>query len=228
MIEQKDKEIYSLTEEKNILFEEINNLKKNLNSFEENLKSNITAIPYMATLIADYETYGLEKIALKLDWGNSSERAKKVKSIREIRKDAKAIVEKNKEAQYQLAYLLNLFPNLSDIIDCEFNQLPIVEIKDLSDYDTTRDYLSKEEYSALTVTERNQLALDRYKNSHSKSKWQIGRDYELYVGYRYNQKGYIVEYFGSEKRLEDMGRDLLHLKAEKLSLFNVNIGVLKN
>lgn len=92
----------------------------------------------------------------------------------------------------------------------------------------TRDYLSKEEYSALTVTERNQLALDRYKNSHSKSKWQIGRDYELYVGYRYNQKGYIVEYFGSEKRLEDMGRDLLHLKAEKLSLFNVNIGVLKN
>lgn len=215
MIEQKDKEIYSLTEEKNILFEEINNLKKNLNSFEENLKSNITAIPYMATLIADYETYGLEKIALKLDWGNSSERAKKVKSIREIRKDAKAIVEKNKEAQYQLAYLLNLFPNLSDIIDCEFNQLPIVEIKDLSDYDTTRDYLSKEEYSALTVTERNQLALDRYKNSHSKSKWQIGRDYELYVGYRYNQKGYIVEYFGSEKRLEDMGRDLIAFKGGK-------------
>ena len=91
-----------------------------------------------AGLIADYETYGLEKLAAKLDWGNSSERAKKVKSIREIRKDAKAIVEKNKEAQYQLAYLLNLFPNLSDIIDCEFNQLPMVEVKDISDYDTRR------------------------------------------------------------------------------------------
>ena len=212
---QKNKEIYSLTEEKNILFKEKNNLKKSLNILEENFKSNLTAIPYMAGLIADYETYGLEKLAAKLDWGNSSERAKKVKSIREIRKDAKAIVEKNKEAQYQLAYLLNLFPNLSDIIDCEFNQLPMVEVKDISDYDTTRDYLSKEEYSALTVTERNQLALDRYKNSHSKSKWQIGRDYELYVGYRYNQKGYIVEYFGSEKRLEDMGRDLIAFKDGK-------------
>ena len=185
------------------------------NLIKDKFKSNLTAIPYMAALIADYETYGLEKLASKLDWGNSSERANKVKSIREIRKDAKAIVEKNKEAQYQLAYLLNLFPNLSDIIDCEFNQLPMIEVKDISDYDTTRDYLSKEEYSALTVTERNQLALDRYKKSHSKSKWQIGRDYELYVGYRYNQKGYIVEYFGSEKRLEDMGRDLIAFKGGK-------------
>ena len=64
--------------------------------------------------------------------------------------------------------------------------------------------------------ERNQLALDRYKASHKKSKWQIGRDYELYIGYRYSQSGYSVDYFGSYMGLEDLGRDLICKKGNKI------------
>ena len=64
--------------------------------------------------------------------------------------------------------------------------------------------------------ERNQLALDRYKASHKKSKWQIGRDYELYIGYRYSQSGYSVDYFGSYMGLEDLGRDLICKKGNKV------------
>ena len=97
-------------------------------SLSEIIESNLRAIPYMAAIMADFETYGLEKLARKLDWGSSQERLKKVKSIREIRKDAQEMVEKNKEAQYQLAYLLQLFPALQDVIDCEFSQLPPVEV----------------------------------------------------------------------------------------------------
>ena len=143
-----------------------------LKNFYEQLSSNKTAIPYMAKIIADIETFGLEKLALGLDWGYAKRRLEKVKSIREIRKDARAMIEKYKDAQYQLSYLLELFPNLSDIIECEFEQLPMIEVSELSDYDTTRDYLSKEEYASLSTTERNQLALDRYNNSHNKTKWQ--------------------------------------------------------
>lgn len=51
----------------------------------EVLLSNLTAIPYMAGIIADYDTRGLEILAKKLDWGNNQERAKEVASIREIR-----------------------------------------------------------------------------------------------------------------------------------------------
>ena len=47
--------------------------------------------------------------------------------------------------------------------------------------------------SYMLYLERNQLALDRYNNSHNKTKWQIGRDYEQYVGYQYRKKGYIVD-----------------------------------
>lgn len=182
----------------------------------KNFNSNLTAIPYMAGIIADIETYGLEKLALGLAWGYDEKRLEKVKSIREIRKDARAMVEKNKDAQYQLAYLLELFPNLADVIDCEFKNLPTIEVKELSDHDGARDYLSKDEYSSLSVTQRNQLALDRYMNSRNKTKWQIGRDYEQYVGYQLRKKGYEVDDYGSYMRLEDLGRDIIAKKGDTI------------
>jgi hypothetical protein len=122
------------------------------------------------------------------------------------------MVAKNKEALYQLEYLLNMFPTLRDVIDAEFNTLPIIEVSDLTNYDAAKDYLSKEEYATLSTIERNQLALDRYRHSHKKTKWQIGRDYELYVGYKYALKGYAVDYFGSYMGIEDLGRDIIAKK----------------
>lgn len=175
-------------------------------------RTNLNAIPYMARLIADFETYELERLAKSLEWGNSKERANKVKSIREIRKDTKAMIEKYKEAEYQLAYLLQLYPVLEEVIECEFKELPTIKFNELSQTDNAKAYLSKDEYNALTTTERNQLALDRYKSSHKKSKWQIGRDYEQYIGYLYIQKGYEVDNFGIYMGLEDLGRDIIAKK----------------
>jgi len=200
--------------EKESLEKEINMLREQIRFFEST-KSNLTAIPYMASIISDYETHSLEILACNLDWGRAIKRLEKVKSIREIRQDAKAMVEKNLEAKYQLEYLLNLFPSLNDVIETDYKDLPIIDATKISEYDRTRDWLSKEEYKNLSSIERNQLALDRYKESHNKTKWQIGRDYELYVGYQYSQQGYSVDYFGSYMGLEDLGRDLIARKDNK-------------
>lgn len=181
----------------------------------EKLESNLTAIPYMSAIIADYETYGLEALAKSLDWGYATKRMDKVASIREIRKAAKEMAQKNLESKYQLQYLLELFPNLQDVIETDYNQLPVVKIEEVGDYDCARDWLSKEEYQSLDTIKRNQLALDRYLDSHNKTKWQIGRDYELYVGYVYSQNGYDVDYFGSYMGIEDLGRDLIAKKNGK-------------
>jgi len=189
--------------------------KEKNKSLSHIFESNQTAIPYMAAFISDYETYELEALAKRLDWGHNVERSKKVASIREIRRAAKEMAERNLEAKYQLQYILELFPNLQDVIETDYKQLPLVKIEDLSDYDAARDWLSKEEYQSLSTVERNQLALDRYKESHNKTKWQIGRDYELFVGYTYQQKGYTVDYFGSYMGLEDLGRDLIAKKDSK-------------
>lgn len=120
------------------------------------------------------------------------------------------------QSKYQLAYLLQLFPNLEDVIETDYNDLPIIEVSELSEYDRSRDWLSKEEYQSLGSIERNQLALDRYVASHNKTKWQIGRDYELSVGYRYSKQGFTVDYFGSYMGLEDLGRDLICKKDGKV------------
>ncbi|MBQ8893050.1 MAG: restriction endonuclease [Clostridia bacterium] len=191
-------------------------MEKCLQNFMKSTGSNLKAIPYMAGIMADFETYSIEIIAQKMMWGESKERAKKVQAIREIRKDAQAIVERSKEAQYQLQYLFSLYPSLEEILDYEFNQLPAYELTALPDRDNSKNYLSKEEYQALSVTERNQLALDRYITSHNRSKWQIGRDYELYVGYTYSQLGYEIDYFGSYMGLEDLGRDLIAKKENEI------------
>lgn len=183
----------------------------------EVLLSNLTAIPYMAGIIADFDTRGLEILAKKLDWGSNQERAKKVVSIREIRKNAEAVIAQSKEAQYQLEYAIKMFPALSDFLETDYRQLPVSEFLDFKsdNHDCVRDYLTKEEYALLSSSERNQLALDRYRESHRKTNWQIGRDYELYVGYMYEQKGYKVDYYGSYNGLEDLGRDLIATSCEK-------------
>ena len=77
-----------------------------------------------------------------------------------------------------------------------------------SNEDPAARYLSKDEYAALSEGERNQRALDRYLRSR-KSPWQLGRDYERYVGYLREQEGCEVTYHGIIKGLEDLGRDVL-------------------
>lgn len=198
-------------------WEDLNNKEGNLAEREQILgftKSNLTAIPYMASIVADFDTRGLEILAKQLDWGRSYERAKKVTSIRELRRQTKELLEESKAAQYQLAYAIKMFPALEDFLETDYNQLPSVDFSNLTEenHDAVRIYLSNEEYAQLSPVQRNQLALDRYRNSHRKTNWQIGRDYEHYVGYAYTQKGYTVDYYGSLHGLEDLGRDLIAAK----------------
>lgn len=181
--------------------------KSDLSTLEENLESNLTAFPYFASIIADYKTSYLDKMINELSWGNNVSRKKKVASLIEIKKETKQAIEQCKIAEYQLTYLKTLYPVIEDIIETDFRDLDVSV--DISDSDPVRKYLDRDEYYKLSESERNQLALDRYIESRKKSKWQIGRDYELYVGYKYSLSGYSIDYFGSYMGVEDLGRDLI-------------------
>lgn len=121
--------------------------------------------------------------------------------------------EKAKYLEYQLLSYKEYFPFLEDyeeaILDEAIPVSPDGETQEVaSRTDPVHRYLSKEEYEALSETERYQLALDRYLNS-SLSPAAIGRLYERYLGARYEANGYSVEYHGILKGLEDLGRDLI-------------------
>jgi hypothetical protein len=93
---------------------------------------------------------------------------------------------------------------------------PIKEVGEIG-IDPARIYLSslsEEEFQKLSTAERNQLALDRYWNK-PKSKWQIGKDYERYIGYLYENKDYNVYYQGILEGFDDLGRDLICKKGEQ-------------
>jgi len=188
--------------------------------FKKVMGSNLDSIPFLAGLMSDYLTYDLEVLANQLDWGNSIQRREKEIKIRELRKEVKEKLEVAKQAEYELAYLKELYPEIEEIIETDYRELfdkPSVEKllskSSESEVDSTRQYLNKNEWDSMSQSDRNQLALDRYIESRKKSKWQIGRDYELYVGYSmYESQGWQVRYYGSEKKLEDLGRDLIAKK----------------
>lgn len=121
--------------------------------------------------------------------------------------------------QAQLAYYESLFPWLTD-----FKEAPDEVVKlagNTSNADQNNDpakrFLSSGEWESLSKTEKFQKSLERYWKRH-KSKWEIGRDFERFIGYEYEMDGYDVTYFGVIKGFEDMGRDLIAKKRGKTTI----------
>lgn len=155
--------------------------------------------------------------SLKADLKNKKVPAlKSAVKVAEAEKIAKEFEKKYLKMKYEYDSLFELFPELENYFETyeENNTESLEEVKD--NYDYVRKYLSVEEYKKLSESERNQLALDRYIESRKKSKWQIGRDYELYIGYLYENKGYNISYTGIEKKLEDLGRDIIAENDEEI------------
>ena len=131
--------------------------------------------------------------------------------VRQISQQKRVLQEQCKLQEYQLNLYENAFPWLSDFKEIsteDLIQLSNAEDNPSDEYSTLRNWLSPQEYESLPTSERLQLALERYSNR-KKTNWQIGIEYERYVGYCYEKKGYKVRYFGATEGLEDMGRDLL-------------------
>lgn len=217
IIKEKTEQLESEIKKNNALVEQCSRNEELLSNIESDyqklIESNVTSIPWLAGMMGDFMTYEMELIAREQDWGWDQRRMKRVATIREIRAEASQIASKGKEAIYQLEYLRALFPNIDDYLESDYKDIFVQS--DISDFDPVRNYLSKEEWDNLSDTEKNQLALDRYIES-QKTKWQIGRDYELSVAYEYQRKGYNVDTYGSYMQLEDHGRDLIAEKDGKI------------
>lgn len=137
---------------------------------------------------------------------------KAAQEVRALRAESKKILLKSKEVEYKYEYILKAFPEIAEYVDSDEDLLAVGEHMSYDELaeqrDKRKDYLSDAEYRNLTEDEKSQLALNRYLAS-SKSKWQIGRDYEMSCAMQMIKRGYKVELNGIKMRLEDMGRDLI-------------------
>jgi len=183
--------------------------QQQIENLEKLIQEKCKAYPQLAGTIADLLTVHYENSAEYLE-KKSHPALVEAKRIRELKQETRSILQDKKVLEYKYAYIRELFPNIEDIFDSGFNE-ELFELENQDESDKVRGYLTNEEYNRLSVTERNQLALDRY-IAGRKTKWQVGRDYELFIGQQYELKGYRVEYMGIIKNLEDMGRDLIATK----------------
>ena len=153
---------------------------------------------------------------------SKSRNIKKVKDLKKaLQKELRFWRTKAKESEYQLRFYESLFPWL-----LTFKEIPPIEAFEYAsasakapqeDQELFRKYLSPEEYSNLSISERYQLALDRYVNR-QKSSWEVGIEYERYIGYLCESQGYSVQYTGATDKLNDMGRDLILEKEDQTIL----------
>jgi len=141
---------------------------------------------------------------------------KSAEIVREVKQEKRALTERVKFLEYQLKAYEEYFPQLEEYRDLILDErVPLSagsdNLGELESADPSQVYLSREEWERLSVTERNQLALDRYL-ARPKSDWEIGRYYERYLGYLRETDGWVVTYHGALRGFEDLGRDLICMK----------------
>ena len=181
------------------------------------LNSNPATAPFFAKQFADYlHLQDLKEVNyLQTKPHPAFTAAEKVK---EIAAQKRTLQQQCKLQEYQLTLYETIFPWLSDfkeISSQDLQQFAESEIAPESEYSSLKKWLSPQEYRSLSSADRLQLALERY-SKRQKSNWQIGIEYERYVGYCYEKKGYRVRYNGATEGLEDMGRDLIISKDNKM------------
>ncbi|HRA73416.1 MAG TPA: restriction endonuclease, partial [Flavobacterium sp.] len=209
-------ELEKLCSEIKSLIEESRKISNDIKEREESLKILINeqsiGNPYLANIIAEYFYYRDLEIA---DYLKHKSRPSLISS-QEVKKHANEKRELRK--MYRITYnriklYENIFPFIAELeandIDFLLNQKSENNIAKDNE-DPVREYVP--EYDNLDEAERNQRALDRYLKNRNKSNWEIGKMYERYIGYLYEQKGYKVDYIGIEKGYEDLGRDLICIK----------------
>ena len=181
------------------------------------LNSNPATAPFFAKQFADYlHLQDLKEVNyLQTKPHPAFTAAEKVK---EIAAQKRTLQQQCKLQEYQLTLYETIFPWLSDFKEIsseDLQQFAESEIVPESEYSSLKKWLSPQEYRSLSSADRLQLALERY-SKRQKSNWQIGIEYERYVGYCYEKKGYRVRYNGATEGLEDMGRDLIISKDNKM------------
>lgn len=135
--------------------------------------------------------------------------------VKRLKSNTRIAIEDYKQMLYKYDYLLNIFPELKKYVDDEEALVSLDRSMSYNDFkenrDCSRDYLSQDEWDKLSITERNQLALDRYKTK-PKSNWKVGMEYEMYIEYLLRENGYKTVPFGSLNGLNDLGRDIIAFK----------------
>lgn len=132
--------------------------------------------------------------------------------VKEIKKELKAELAKYKLYQYKYETIESFYPEVEELFDDDEIDEEVIQ-----DIDKEIPQKWVENCTSTDENERAQYFLDCYMKSHNKTNWEIGRDYETFVAWKFFNKKqsdgvtpkYRVIQEGCNKKLEDRGRDVI-------------------
>lgn len=190
-------------------------------AFETLMRQRFAGFPWLASAWADYIELQFAREASSLaskKWPAPGAAAR----VRELGQRAKSAEERARVAEYVLAYYETLFPFLVEFRDDDApDELVTDGIEDSAADGDVADqaarWLTSDEYRRLPDVQKYQLALDRYW-SKRKTRWEVGRDYERFIGHKYEIAGCAVHYQGIIEGFADFGRDLIATRENETSI----------
>lgn len=197
--------------------------EEKIEAIESLVKEKSQGFPWLAEAFANYfRLKDLEKADYLKHKVHPAPKA--AEELRQIAKERREAEKAARLSDYLLDYCRYLAPWLDEYIGLEVEELDEI-IKEIHsswekkerefDEEVKRHFGPK--YEDLTPTEKLQKKLDWYWKKPTKSNWQIGRDYERYIGYLYEKKDWDVYYHG-KKGFEDLGRDLICKKDKTVEI----------
>lgn len=196
-----------------VISQSVNNIQ---NAILNVKNSESQAQPWLANYISEFQ-YAADMETAKILGTKKHPAYKAANEVRRIALEKRELNKKCKMYEYQLGFLETMFSWLPT-----FEEMPPA-IAALStydgddEYDKVRTLLSPEEYAKLSSAQKSDLALKRWK-SRKRTEWEAGRDYERYIGYKFECNGYDVEYVGALNGKEDRGIDLIAKKGNDIEI----------
>lgn len=198
------------------IHESINQIKTNIKS-DYSIKDNNNLRNWYGKLYAELQS-DIDDVRISILRSKKRPALAAAEQLREIKNEKKVINSKLKIIEYQLKTYEQHFPIIEDfkehiLEDDNFFE----ELNEEKEIDPSKKYLKPDEYKNLPIDEKNQLALNKY-ISKNHTKLEIGRLYERYIGYLYEKDNWVVKFIGIIEGFEDLGRDLICTKDNKVHI----------
>lgn len=204
--------------EREMFFE--NRLKENYEAIEILYKEKSQGFPWLAKAFSEYSILQDNIIANWLE-KKPHPAVRSAEILRIVSQEKTKAQREFRISKYLLEMYESLFPFLIEFRGEDLDDYIRVQLgkyyKERDPQDEVLAYTTEGERKTLTKQEIFQRALDRYWQK-KKSPWELGRDYERYIGYIYEKEGYLVYYQGIIEGLEDLGRDLIAKKGNDIAV----------
>ncbi|MCC5957431.1 MAG: restriction endonuclease [Natronohydrobacter sp.] len=207
--------------ERDSLVEELNDLQSEIIEERQVFSERAKLFPWLQKAFSDLEELRGRKASGYI-YVRGRRAYKSIDIVNEYKRSFRELEKRYRHLSYRLYAVEGMFPWVSEMLDdsledylekfvTEAEEKNIPELSGV--HDPILKFIGPEDFARLSSAERSELALKRWAQQ-KKTNWQVGAEYERFVGYHFEEQGYSVSYIGIEKGLEDLGRDLIAVRGD--------------